>query len=186
VRVEDLEERELDFHGVLVRVRAAVEFAIVTHPDFYEIAKTPAIVVEAIDEETTGEPIAETHFPYLSTAGGYDPGGAPLALVVPPPVEIDLVLRLRVLGSRSLEVLRLVEDVESSLRSRPVLGCGGTGEEVILQIAEGQAYSPRPDNGHAQDATISVRLGGVKRWISRDGRAGRHVATLNARVGTQT
>ena len=82
------------------------------------------------------------------------------------PRQVQYTMTLVMVASRNLELLRLVEAVESSLRRDPMIVSQTLGEKISVMITGPLTLSPTvSDLSHAHEARLEVTLRGCNKWI---------------------
>jgi hypothetical protein len=143
-------------NNVLLQVEFEPLVAVLTHPDFDELSAVPAVTVTGIDEDLVGET------PIISAAINV---GDNTAKAVPAPRQVNFTLELTVVVPRGLDLVRVVEAVQTWIRNNPVLSSDATGANLTVTILEPFSSSPRGDAAHLHEGILTVRLWNANQWI---------------------
>ena len=82
------------------------------------------------------------------------------------PRQVEYTMTLVMVASRNLELLRLVEAVESSLRRDPMITSTSLGDTISAMISGPLTLTPAvADLSHAHEARLEIRLRGCNKWI---------------------
>lgn len=143
--------------AITLRIQCTPIVAFATHPDYNEVSALPAILLEDIGSGLAGEAAQ-------STGAGSQATG--VAVIVPAPRQLDLAVTLRLVASRTLDLVRLADAVETFVASHPVLSSVATGLSASLTTEATPAASPRTDEANELSTTMRLRLHATEHWIS--------------------
>jgi len=143
-------------NDVLLLVVYQPVVAILTHPDFDEVAGVPAVTITTIDETLVREDPRTIAAPNVGDAN---------ARAVQSPRQVDFDLELTVVVPRGLDLVRVTEAVQTWIRNNPVLLSSATGGRVSVTIQEPFSSTPRGDAAHLHEGTLTVRLWNAEQWI---------------------
>lgn len=155
---------------LLLRVRHAPLVVLRTHPDFVEVSRLPAIVLEDVREVLVGDDGSVEGV--VRVTSPWD------AVVVPAPRQVDYEISLRLVAARSLDLLRLLDSVQAFVSDHSVLVSPATGEPVGLTLLREASMGGSTDGAHVQEATLPVLLQGCNKWL-RGAREGHGVGVLD-------
>lgn len=166
---------------IAIRVRFRPLVAVHTHPDYDELSRVPAVVVDAWREELKGQPLPSAGEAFRT---GREPDGtenSAAALLAVPPRTVDLRLDLRIIASRVEELLRLAGEVERLIQRSPVVQCPSTGLSFGLSILTPSDGNPRAESGTLPEVAIGIAARSVQKWIFEP-RAVHTVERINVRA----
>lgn len=141
---------------VVLRLRYKPIVAFLTHPDYDEIAKLPAVAVSAFRQSLLSEsPVLN----YAVDRSTYE------AVTVRAPRQVLYTVDLRVIASRSLDLFRLANAVETYLRRNPVLYSPALDVPVAVTVESPFDTTPRADATHRHEGSMSIQLRSAEKWI---------------------
>jgi hypothetical protein len=142
-------------HNVLLRVAYTPHVALATSPDFDEVAGLPAILGERVAEVLVGEGIGPEAAIRRSDHSAWSLGA---------PRQVRYEVGLRVVASRLLDLLRLGEALEASLRASPLVRSAALDVQYAVTVSEPLSLAPRTGEALVHEGGLALALRGVELW----------------------